>query len=88
MNNPETSAKKKFSILTKLLNNKEYSSIPPLLENEQIISESKQKSDLLNKHFASKSSVPNADDDVPFLPHNPIFPLYAQLIHLLWRYPK
>ena len=33
-----------------------------------------KKSDLLNKHFSSKSSVPNADDDVPFLPRNPNIP--------------
>ena len=43
MNNPEISAKKKCSILTKLLDNKKYSFITPLLQNGQIISESKQK---------------------------------------------
>ena len=67
MNNPEISAKKKFSILTKLLNNKKYSAIPPLLENGQTISDCKPKSDILNQHFASKSTAPNADDDVPLL---------------------
>ena len=75
MNNPEISAKKNFSILTKLLNNKKYSAIPPLLENGKTISESKPKSDLFNKHFASKSCVPNPNDNIPFIPKKNKCPL-------------
>ena len=76
MNNNNISAKKKFSILIKLMNNQKYSKIPPLLENNKVINDSKQKSDILNKHFSSKSKVPNSEDDTPILtPKHIIDPL-------------
>ena len=64
MLNYEISAKKKFSILTKLLNNQKFSSIPPLLENGFIINDPKQQGNILNQHFSTKSSVPGSDDEV------------------------
>ena len=89
MNNPEISAKKKFSILTKLLNNKKYSVIPPLIENGKTISECKPKSDIFNHHFASKSSVTNSHDHVPPLPKKTqMFHLLIQLTHHQWKYPR
>ena len=71
MNNHEISAKKKFCILTKLMNNQKYSSIPPLIENSQTINDPKEKSNILNDFFASKSSVPNPNDEVPLLIKTP-----------------
>ena len=62
MNNPNISAKKKYGILTKLMKSQKISTIPPLIENNQTITDSKQKSDLLNKHFANKSTLPGQHD--------------------------
>ena len=67
MLNPEISAKKKFSILKKLLNNQKFSSIPPLIDGNLTIKDPKQQSDVLNTHFAAKSTVPNPNEAVPYL---------------------
>ena len=65
LHNPNISAKKKFSILLKLMKNTKVSSIPPLLENDETVHDPKEKADLLNKHFASKSDVQDRDDIPP-----------------------
>ena len=67
LRNPSISAKKKFGILLKLMKNNKFSSIPPLIENEDIINDPKQKSNILNDFFASKSTVPNCNDPAPHL---------------------
>ena len=67
MNNPNISAKKKYGILTKLMKNQKVSTIPPLIDNDQTITDPKLKSDLLNQHFASKSTVPCPNDIPPQL---------------------
>ena len=67
MQNDEISAKKKFSILAKLLNNKKYSSIATLIENGSVIEDSQKKSEVLNKYFTDKSKVSNEHDVVPEL---------------------
>ena len=64
MNNFEITAKKKFSILNKLLRKYKSSSIPPLIENDKTITDPKEKSDILNSHFAQKATV-DGDTDVP-----------------------
>ena len=43
MNNTSISPKKKFQILLKLMKNNEFTPSPPLIENNQIINEAKQK---------------------------------------------
>ena len=67
MNKPNISAKKKFNILTKLMKNLKISSIPPLVDNDKTITDPKLKSDLLNQHFSSKSTLPNSNDPPPKL---------------------
>ena len=67
MNNSSISAKKKFQILLKLMKNSKYSPTPPIVENDQTINEPKQKSEIFNTFFASKSTVNNAADDPPIL---------------------
>ena len=67
MQNNEISARKKFSILAKLLNNKKYSSIATLIENGSVIEDSQKKSEVLNKYFTDKSKVSNEHDVVPEL---------------------
>ena len=67
MNNPHISAKKKYGILTKLIKSQKVSSIPPLIENNKTIANPKQRSELLNKHFANKSTLPGLTDAPPIL---------------------
>ena len=44
MNNPSILAKKKFGILKTLMQNQKVSCIPPLIENNETITDPKQKS--------------------------------------------
>ena len=71
MTNFEISAKKKFSILTKLMNNQKFSSISSLIENGGMIEDSGQKANILNSHFAAKSTVHSPEDSVPQLDLRP-----------------
>ena len=60
------------------MNNQKYFQIPPLLEKYKIIKDSKQKSDIFNKHFSSKSKVLDSDDEPPTLnPKNMLEPLQS-----------
>ena len=68
MQNYEISAKKKFSILTKLMKNQKNSNIPPLIQNGEVINDAKQKSKQLNDLFIAKATVNGPQDDGPFLP--------------------
>ena len=68
MHNNNISAKKKFCILSKLMKNNKISHIPPIIEDEQIVTDPKQKANIFNNFFASKSSVQGADDPAPVLP--------------------
>ena len=70
MNNHNISAKKKFSILLKLMKNNKFSGISPLNENDRMIHDSKQKGQIFNKFFASKSNVEGSDDIPPNLDKN------------------
>ena len=74
MNRPDISAKKKFSILLKLMNNNKFSSIPDLIENGVTVKNSKDKSNVLNEYFTSKATVSQPNDDVPLLPKKPNIP--------------
>ena len=55
------------TILTKLMKNQKISSLPPLVDNDKTITDPKLKSDLLNQHFCSKSTLPNSNDPPPKL---------------------
>ena len=67
MNNVNIPARKKFNILQKLMKNNKFSPTPPLLEGGNIVKEPKQKSDIFNEFFASKSYVDGFDDEPPNL---------------------
>ena len=56
------------SVMHDRLKNNKISSTPPIIENEHIINDPKEKSNVFNNYFASKSRVPNFDDPVPHLP--------------------
>ena len=68
LRNSNLSAKKKFSILLKLMKNNKFSNIPPLVENNITVQDPLDQSNIFNKHFAAKSTVHNSDDPVPNLP--------------------
>ena len=67
LNNPSLSAKKKFGILIKLMKNNKFCSTPPLVENDIVINDPEEKSNIFNTFFSSKSSVPNPNDPAPTL---------------------
>ena len=72
MNNPHISAKKKFGILTNLMKNNKVTNIPPLIDNNCTITDPEKKANLLNNHFASKSSVTSPTDTPPLLPKHDV----------------
>ena len=67
MNNFSISAKKKFSILLRLMKSSKFSSISPLNEDDKIVNDPKNKSEIFNEYFASKSKVVGSEDDPPQL---------------------
>ena len=67
MQNYEISAKKKFSILLKLMKSQKVSSIPPLLSNNTVINDAQRKSQIFNDLFIAKATVDGLDDPVPDL---------------------
>ena len=67
MHNSQISAKKKFSILKKLMKSNKVSDLPPIIEEGSVITDPKTKANIFNKHFASKASVPGANDPAPNL---------------------
>ncbi len=67
MNNNNISPKEKFSILLRLMKNNKFSSSPPLVENNETITEPGLKSDIFNIFFAEKATVPNSQDIPPNL---------------------
>ena len=79
MNNHSISAKKKFSILLKLMKNNKFSNISPINENDNIINDPKTKSEIFNNFFASKSKVDGSNDDPPHLERKQNIPNLASL---------
>ena len=65
MHNCSISAKKKFSILTKLIRTQKVSSVPPIIENGEIITDSQQKANIFNNFFSDKATVSGNNDPVP-----------------------
>ena len=54
MQSSNISAKKKFSILTKLMRTQKVSSVPPIIENGEIITDSQEKANIFNNFFCRK----------------------------------
>ena len=49
------------------MKNNKFSNIPPLIENDKIVQDPLEKSNIFNNFFASKSTVPSENDPVPIL---------------------
>ena len=81
LKSPLLNPKKKFSILLKLMKNNKFSSIPPLVENNNTIHDPLEKSNIFNTHFASKSTVRNSNDAVQNLTRKDGIPNLNFLIH-------
>ena len=65
MQSSNISAKKKFSILTKLMRTQKVSSVPPIIENGENITDSQEKANIFNNFFAEKATVSGNNDQVP-----------------------
>ena len=55
-------------MLSKLMKSNKISSIPPIIEDNQVVTDPQQKADIFNNFFASKLSVQNPQDSAPSLP--------------------
>ena len=67
MKNSNISAKKKFSILLRLMKNSNFIHTTPLVENEQTINDPQEKSNIFNNFFTSKANVENPEEEPPNL---------------------
>ena len=68
MHNRNIPAKKKFSILSKLMKNNKVSHIPPIIDKEEVVTDPERKSNIFNEFFAEKATVEGADEPAPELP--------------------
>lgn len=67
MEDPDISSRKKFGMLERLTNTGKNACVPPLIENDTVSHDPKEKADIFNKHFMSKARVAGADDEPPHL---------------------
>lgn len=74
LHNKDVPAKKKFSILIKLMKNNKHSPMPPLVENEKVINDPLEKANIFNAHFSSKSHLDGANEPCSPLLRNPDIP--------------
>ena len=65
--NPNIDSKQYWHLLKSLYGSKVDSGIPAIIDGDDIISSSKAKADLFNKHFLEKSTLPNDLPDLPIL---------------------
>ena len=57
LNNPQTSSKKYWSILKTFFNGKKVPIIPPLLVNNQLVTDFKAKANLFNEYFSKQCTI-------------------------------
>ena len=69
LSDPSTNSKEYWHLVKSLYGNKIDAGIPPLKENDTIYSSAKEKANILNKHFARKSTLPDLEQR-PDLPVN------------------
>ena len=67
MKNPNITAKKKFTILSKLMKTQKVATVPPILDGERVVTDAQEQCKIFNEFFASKATVPGNDDLVPSL---------------------
>ena len=69
LSDPSTNAKEYWHLVKSLYGSKIDAGIPPLNSDDNVIADAKGKADLLNQHFASKSTLPPVNER-PSLPRN------------------
>ena len=74
LSSPDVPSQKKFDKIKQVTNTTKNDCIPPIIENDQVIHDPKDKAQLFNQMFANKSVVIGNDDPVPELP--PLSTLY------------
>ena len=67
LNNPSTAPKPYWSIPNCFLNNKKIPSIPPLFHYGKVISDFKEKANLLNSFFASQCTRVTNSSVLPYI---------------------
>ena len=67
LSNSKIPEKKKFSLLKKLSKTSKDNSIPPLLENGELVNDPLEQAEIFNKYFNGKSNVRNPNDEPPIL---------------------
>ena len=65
LNNPSLRCKTYWSILKTFFNGKKVPLIPPLIINDQLVTDFKVKANHFNNHFSSQCSVINNDSQIP-----------------------
>ena len=68
LNSNETVPKKKFELLKNVTNCGKGAIIPPLLVDNNVISNPREKADIFNNQFVKKASLDGSDDPVPEVP--------------------
>ena len=68
LNSSETTPKKKFQLLKNVTNCGKGAGIPPLLVDNDVVSNPREKADIFNNQFAKKASLEGRDDPVPEVP--------------------
>ena len=67
LSNSKIPEKKKFSLLKKLSKTSKDNSIPPLLENGELVNDPLEQAEIFNRYFNGKSNVRNPNDEPPIL---------------------
>ena len=65
LSNPAIGPKRFWSTFKRLVNKKKFSNIPPLLENDKIISDFKEKCDLFNDFFSKQCILNHTSSTLP-----------------------
>ena len=70
------------------MKNNKFSNTPPLVENDKVINDPYEKSNIFNTFLASKSSVPEHNDPAPTLEQKEGVSLINSLKQALLKLPK
>ena len=65
LSDPTNGIKSYWATLNKIINNKKFSNIPPLLENGVFVTNFRTKANIFNDHFVEQCSLINTDSVLP-----------------------
>ena len=79
MSDPNITPRKKFDLLKKISSTNLKETIPPLCDGDTIVNSPKEKANLLNLFFCSKSHIPGSTDPAPSLERSNTISVLKQL---------